>query len=163
MGPLPGHKTVSKWRLQLQDSILPSTFTKIWHCCSHLILFGMLSPVASHARLPPHSSLSSLPVLVNVLFGRKHDSASRIPSLPFHLRKLSDLITQDQRFPQTVWSGPCTLQALIFTLHADKLGTNYLTDQEGLYMKPCCQYSCLVLPADRLTTPYCRMDTCACS
>ena len=132
MGPLPGYKMVSKWRLQLKDSILLSTFTKIWHCCPYLILLGMLSPVASHARLPPHSSLSSLPVLVNVLFGRKRDSARRIPSLPFHLRKLSDLINQNQRFPQPVCSGPCTLQALIFTLHEDKLGTNYLTDQKGL-------------------------------
>ena len=53
-GLLPGYKTVSKWRLQLQDSTPPPlTFTKISHHSSHLSIFGMLSPVYCHAGLPP--------------------------------------------------------------------------------------------------------------
>ena len=72
-GPLPGYKTVSKWRLQLQDSTPPPlTFTKISHHSSHLSIFGMLSPVYSHARLSPGTSWSSLTAVIYVLLGCKH-------------------------------------------------------------------------------------------
>ena len=63
--PLPGYKMVSKWRLQLQDSTPPPlTFTKIWHHSSHLSIFGMLSPVYSHARLSPGTSWSSVTAVI---------------------------------------------------------------------------------------------------
>ena len=51
---------------------LPLTFTKISHHSSHLSIFGMLSPVYSHARLPPGTSWSSLTAVIYVLLGCKH-------------------------------------------------------------------------------------------
>ena len=78
--PLPGYKTAVAW---LQDGFkmaaaasrfnpLPLTFTKILHHSSHLSIFGMLSPVYSHARLSPGTSWSSLTAVIYVLLGCKH-------------------------------------------------------------------------------------------
>ena len=71
-GPLPGYKTVSKWRLQLQDSIPFLLLSQRLHHSSHLSIFGMLSPVYSHARLSPGTSWSSLTAVIYVLLGCKH-------------------------------------------------------------------------------------------
>ena len=51
---------------------LPLTFTKILHHSSSLSIFGMLSPVYSHARLSPGTSWSSLTAVIYVLLGCKH-------------------------------------------------------------------------------------------
>ena len=53
-------------------SPLPFTFTKILHHSSQLSIFGMLSPVYSHARLSPGISSSSLTAVIYVLLGCKH-------------------------------------------------------------------------------------------
>ena len=50
---------------------LPLTFTKNLHHSSHLSIFGMLSPVYSHARLSPGISWSSLTAVIYVLLGCK--------------------------------------------------------------------------------------------
>ena len=75
-GQLPGYRTVSKWRLQLQDSPPPPppllTFPKISHHSSHLSIFGMLSPVYSRATLPTGTSWSSVTAVIYVLLGCKH-------------------------------------------------------------------------------------------
>ena len=51
---------------------LPLTFTKILHHSPHLSIFGMLSPVYSHARPSPGTSWSSLTAVNYVLLGCKH-------------------------------------------------------------------------------------------
>ena len=72
-GPLLGYKTVSKWRLQLQDSthfpLLSQRFCTTLHTSA---FFGMLSAVYSHSRLSPGISSSSLTAVIYVLLGCKH-------------------------------------------------------------------------------------------